>query len=138
MTPERLIELKHLAEPVEVHMDGGRLKECLGEIERLQAENTRLADKNEAMQIDRTCMVAALLACKTCRELFKNGLVDRSALRNLLAPVVDLLKCSKREIEDLMDKIRKGESSGWEGERRRCLLLQRLEQELAYLQSIVK
>ena len=35
MTPERIAELRLLSKPIEVHMDGGRLQECLNEIDRL-------------------------------------------------------------------------------------------------------
>lgn len=37
MSPERFIELKRLSIPIQIDMDGGRLKECIEEIERLQS-----------------------------------------------------------------------------------------------------
>jgi hypothetical protein len=45
MTPERFIELKHLTVPIQIEIDGGRLKECIEEIERLKAENARILDE---------------------------------------------------------------------------------------------
>lgn len=84
MTPQRLSELKQLAMPIETHFDGGRLKECLDEIERLQVEIERLTkerdDANRIKSAEKQILIAEIEAhTKAKAEL--DGLHAKDSVR---------------------------------------------------------